>query len=132
MSQENLEVVRRSLEAWNRRDEGTWIELLSRDAELDWSRSISPFKGVYRGRAEHEAFWEVFWLTFADVRIETHELIDAGTEVVVWNTAHMRGREGIEVVARSALVDTVHHGLITRLRLFQERAEALEALGLSE
>jgi hypothetical protein len=70
--------------------------------------------------------------TFRDVRIETHSFTEAGSEVIVSNTAHMRGREGIEVVARSALVNTVEKGQITRLRLFQERAEALEAVGLRE
>ena len=48
------------------------------------------------------------------------------------HTGHMRGRDGIEVTARSALVYTVENGKITRLRLFQERAEALEAAGLPE
>jgi hypothetical protein len=36
------------------------------------------------------------------------------------------------VTARSTFVYTVENGLITRLRMFQERAEALEAAGLSE
>lgn len=48
------------------------------------------------------------------------------------NTAHMRGRERILVSARSTFVFTFEKGQITRLRLFQERAEALEAAGLSE
>ena len=51
---------------------------------------------------------------------------------MVPNTAHLRGREGIEVIARSAFVFTVENGLITRQRMFQERADALEAAGLSE
>jgi ketosteroid isomerase-like protein len=132
MSQENVEVVRHSIEAWNQRDLGTWIALLSRDAELDWSRSRAPFRGIYQGRDEHEAFWEVFWSTFADMRLEHHDLTDVGSEVVFSNTAHMRGRDGIEVAASSALVYTVQNGKITRIRLFQERDEALEAVGLSE
>jgi hypothetical protein len=44
----------------------------------------------------------------------------------------MRGRQGIEVVARSAFVFTVEHGYITRFRLFQERAEAFEAVGMQD
>jgi ketosteroid isomerase-like protein len=52
--------------------------------------------------------------------------------VVALNTARMRGRYGIEVIARSAFVYTVEDGQITRLRMFQERAEALEAAGLRE
>ena len=81
---------------------------------------------------EREAFWDEFWSTFEDVQLEAHGFVDAGSEVVVANTAHLRGREGIEVIARSAFVYTVEGGQITRLRMFQERAEALEAAGLSE
>ena len=44
----------------------------------------------------------------------------------------MRGREGMEVIARSTFVYTVENGQITRIRMFQERAEALEAVGLEE
>jgi hypothetical protein len=36
------------------------------------------------------------------------------------------------VSARSTQVFTVENGQITRLRLFQERADALEAVGLRE
>jgi ketosteroid isomerase-like protein len=132
MSQENVEIVRRSIEAWNGRDLARWFATFHPDAELDWSRSRAPFKGVYRGRDGIETFWEVFWSTFSDVQIEIHSLTQAGSEVVVSNTAHMQGREGIEVVARSALVNTVENGQITCLRLFQEESEALEAIGLRE
>jgi ketosteroid isomerase-like protein len=132
MPRENVEVVRRSIEAWNRRDLGAFFALFHRDAELDWSRSRAPFKGVYCGREEQETFWDLFWGTFADVQIEVHDLTEAGSEVVVSNTAHMRGRDGIEVVARSALVSTLENGQITRLRLFQERAEAIDAVGVRE
>jgi ketosteroid isomerase-like protein len=132
MSQENVEVVRRNFEAWNRRDLTTWLASFRSDAEIDWSRSRAPFKGVYRGHGELEVFWDEFWSTFEDVQLETHDFTEVGSEVVVPNTAHMRGRQGIEVVARTTLVLTVDNGQITRLRLFDERAEALEAVGLRE
>ena len=123
--------MRRHIEAWNRRDLTTWLALFRSDAEIDWSRSRGPLKGVYRGHGELEAFWDEFWSTFEDVQVETHGFTEVGSEVVVPNTAHMRGREGIEVIARSTFVFTVENGQITRLRMFQERAEALEAAGLS-
>jgi ketosteroid isomerase-like protein len=132
MSQENVEVVRRHVEAWNRRDMATLSALWRSDAEIDWSRARGPLKGVYRGRAERETFWNEFYSTFEEARIESHDFTDAGSEVVVSNAAHFRGRGGIEVTARSANVYTVENGQITRLRMFQERAEALEAAGLSE
>jgi ketosteroid isomerase-like protein len=132
MSGENVEIVRRSIEAWNGCDLTTWTASLHPDAEIDSSRSLAPFKGVYRGREGIETFWDVFWSTFDDVQIEAHEFTEVGPEVVVPNTARMRGREGIEVTARTALVFRVEDGQIARLRLFQAHAEALEAEGLRE
>jgi len=130
MSEENIEIVRRQTEAWNRRDLKAWMALFQPDAELDWSRSRGPLKGVYRGHGELEAFWDAFWSTFEDVQVEMHGFAEVGSEVVVPNTAHLRGRQGIEVVARSTFVFTVENGRITRFRMFQERAEALAAAGL--
>jgi ketosteroid isomerase-like protein len=69
---------------------------------------------------------------FEEIELETHGFTQAGSEVVVPNTAHLQGREGIEVIARSAFVFAVENGQITRMRMFQERAEALEAAGLEE
>ena len=77
------------------------------DAEIDWSRARALYRGVYRGREQQKAFWDEFRSTFEDSQLEIHNLTEAGSEVVVWNTAHMWGRDGIEVKARSALVFTV-------------------------
>jgi len=133
MSQENVEVVRRSIAAWNRRDLRTWLASFSSDAEIDWSRARGPLKGVYRGPGEIETLWKEFFFTFEEAQIETtHGFTDAGSEVVVSNTSHFRGREGIAVSASSTWVFTVENGQITCLRLFHERAEALQAAGLSE
>jgi ketosteroid isomerase-like protein len=131
MSGDNVEVVLRHTEAFNRRDLRTWLALFSSDAEIDWSRARGPQQGVYRGRDGQKAFWDV-WLTFDWGEIEMYDITEAGSEVVVPNTTTFRGREGIEVVARSAFVLTVENRQITRYRLFQERAEALEAVGLRE
>jgi ketosteroid isomerase-like protein len=132
MSHENAEVVQRGVETWNRRDLTTWLALFSSDAEIDWSRARGPLKGVYSGRDEIETLWNEWFFTFEEARIETHSFTDAGSEVVVSNTTHFRGRQGIQVTASSTWVFTVEHGQITRLRLFQERDEALEAAGLTE
>ena len=68
MSGENVEVVLRHTEAFNRRDLKTWLALFHSDAEIDWSRARGPRQGIYRGRAGHEAFWEV-WLTLIGARL---------------------------------------------------------------
>jgi ketosteroid isomerase-like protein len=132
MSQENVEVVRKGIEALNRRDVPVARALWRSDAEIDWSHSKGPLKGVYRGRAEMQSLQNEFWSAFEKVEVEAHGFTQAGSDVVVPNTAYLRGREGIEVIARSTFVFTVESGQITRLRMFQERAEALEAAGLRE
>jgi ketosteroid isomerase-like protein len=132
MSEENVEIVRRSIEAWNRCDPMTLSALWRSDGEIDWSRANGPFKGVYRGQRERETFWNEFWSTFDVVEVELSDFRQTGPYVLASNTAHMRGRDGIEVSARSTVVYTFEDGLITRLRMFQERAEALEAAGLRE
>ena len=132
MSQENVEIVRAHFDARNRRDLTTLLTLWRSDGEIDWSRSRGPLRGVYRGHRELEAFWNELWSTFAELQVEPHGFTEVGSEVVVPNTAHMQGREGIEVIARSTQVQTLENGQIIRLRMFQERAEALQAAGLSE
>jgi ketosteroid isomerase-like protein len=128
---ENVEIVRRAIETWNRQDLTAALAPWSSDGEMDWSRANGPFKGVYRGHHELEAFWNEFWATFEVVEVELSDFRQRGPYVVVSNTAHMRGREGVEVAARSTFVSTIENGLIIRLQMFQERAEALEAAGLS-
>ena len=49
MSQENVEIVRRSTAAYNRRDLDGILESWAPDAVLDWSNSRGPEAGVYRG-----------------------------------------------------------------------------------
>ena len=133
MSEEIIGVVSRGMDAFNRRELAAALALWSPDGELDWSRSNGPLKGVYRGHRELEAFWNEFWSTFETVELEMHAVEQiGGSQVIVPNTAHMLGRDGIEVIAKSAFLFTVEDGLTIRLEMFQEEAEALEATRLRE
>jgi ketosteroid isomerase-like protein len=49
MSQENVEVVKRAIDALNRRDTEARRTFLAPDVELDWSESRGPASGIYRG-----------------------------------------------------------------------------------
>jgi ketosteroid isomerase-like protein len=94
--------------------------------EVDWSASRCPLAGVYRGLSEVIAFYREFLGAFEEVRIEPDRFIESGEAVIVPNTTQARGRDGIEAIARSALVFEVRGGLISRIRLYQETSEALE------
>ena len=63
---------------------------------------------------------------------EIDEYIDAGDHVVAPGTNRLRGRDGVEVQARVTWLFTLRDGTVRRVALYQERAEALEAAGLSE
>jgi hypothetical protein len=63
MSQENVEALRRGIEAWNRRDLTRWIASFHPEGEIDWSRSRGPLKRAYRGHAELKVFRDAFWST---------------------------------------------------------------------
>jgi uncharacterized protein len=131
-SQERIEVVRRAIDAFNNRDLDAVMRELGPEAEVDWSRSRGVEAGIYRGYDACRGFWSTFLDTFDRVTVAPDEFIDSGDHVVVPNRALARGRGGIEVAARSAAVVTLRDGRIVAWRLYQERAEALEAVGLRE
>ncbi len=133
MSLENVEIVRRTTDAYNRHDLDGIVAHWAPDAVLDWSNSRGLEAGVYRGHDEIRAFTQRFLTTWAEVRLELGEPIEAADDVlVVENVTYLRGRDGIETQARSAWVLTFRDGQQTSLTLYQTKQEALEAAGLSE
>ena len=69
---------------------------------------------------------------FESTRNEPQEFIEAGDEVITPMIGYFRGRDGIELTARFTYVWSLRRGAVTRLTLYQERDEALEAAGLRE
>lgn len=132
MALENVEVARRAISAYNRRDFEALRAINDPDVELDWSESRGLEAGVYEGLEAVMRFFQDFMTTFERIHIEPDRFIEHGDLVVVPNVAHLRGRDGIETVARSAFVFEIRSGRVVRLRLYQETREALEALGLRE
>jgi ketosteroid isomerase-like protein len=132
MSEENVELVRQALDAYTRRDVEAMRALTDPAVELDWSASRGWLARVYRGVEEVLRFYAGYFEAFTEIAFEPERFIEAGDWVVVPNVAHQRGRDGIEVSARSTLLFTVSAGKIARICLYQETHEALEAVGLEE
>jgi hypothetical protein len=132
MSQENVSLVEQSIDAYNRRD----LEALQRFNDpglvLDWSASLGWNAEVFRGRDAVMRFYTDRFEAFPEIILVPDCLIDAGEAVVVPNIAHQKGRDGVEVSARSTLVFTVHDRKIIRICLYQETEQALRAVGLAE
>jgi ketosteroid isomerase-like protein len=131
MSQENVEIVKAWIDAYNREDWDANFKDLAPGFELDFSRAIGPWRGVFGPDQARQVAREIRE-TWESARLEPHEFIEAGDLVVVPWAMHGRGRDGIELVARFTFVFTIRNGAIERITLYQEREEALEAVGLSE
>ena len=131
MSQENVEIVKAAYDASNREDWDAFFKDLAPGFELDFSRAVGPWRGVL-GLDQIRRFVDEIRETWESTRLEPHEFIEAGDLVVVPGTQHVKGRGGIEVVARGAYVWTIRNGAIERMVMYQSRQDALEAVGLSE
>jgi ketosteroid isomerase-like protein len=123
----NVETVRKAIEAFNRRDVAAMTELAGDDFEYDWSRSMGPNAGVFKGPEGFFEFAQDQWSIFDEVRLEVHELIPRGPAVVASTTTHGRGRDGIAVSANSASLYTFESGRLVRITLYQDREEAVAA-----
>jgi ketosteroid isomerase-like protein len=131
MSQQNVEIVRATIDAWNRGDWDATLKDATPSFEFDFSRAMGPGRGVYRLDQLGEYFRQ-FTEAWESLRLEADEIIEAGEQVVTPNTLYARGRDGIELQAHSAWVWTIRDGKVAHLCFYQGRQEALEAVGLSE
>jgi ketosteroid isomerase-like protein len=134
MSKENVEMVRRGIEAFNRGDLDALRAIAAPDFEYVTSGTIPDLTGAYHGLDDFEQrFFEPFWSAFDDTSYEVHEMIDAGDRVLVWQTIRGRGKQsGVEVGYDTWQVWTFRDGKVVLGQGFTSRELALEAAGLRE
>jgi len=131
MSQEDVEIVRRSLDHFNATGEFLWDAI---DPEVEWVIDpIGLLAGTYRGHEGVKTFLARIEEGFDQVRFEIDDLIDAGDSVVALGRTCMRGR-GSGVTAQQPIgwVVRVRESRIVRNQVYFRPAEALEAVGLKD
>jgi len=62
------------------------IEMCTDDVVLDYSNSIGPMKGVYRGRAGLDTYGREMQESFSKTGVEVANVTDAGPDAVVLQT----------------------------------------------
>jgi ketosteroid isomerase-like protein len=133
MSRENVEIVRRSYEAFNQGDLEGVVADAAPDLEYVASGAVPGAGDVYRGPEGFLQFLQWVLDEFDDARAEIHEFVDAGDQVLVSVTQHGRGKQsGVETCWNVWQVWTLRDGRFVSGQGFTSRAEALEAVGLSE
>ena len=133
MSQENVEVVRKALEASSRGDLDGFSEAL--DPAVEWT----PVKGdpgyeVHRGIEAVRAWIESWAEAFPDLRWEAERILDAGGDQVA-AIVQQTGRgaaSGVKVEYRYGTVFTVRGEKIVGVCEYASLRKALEAVGLRE
>jgi ketosteroid isomerase-like protein len=131
MSAENVEIVRRFADGWQRGDWDGMAELADPDIELHGTVGGVEEGRVRRGVAEIRRDFESNEEIWDEHRVEIEELIDAGDRVVLFQREYQRGRSsGLELVLDAAVLVDLRDGRIVRLQGYMDRGAALEAAGL--
>jgi len=130
VSDENVEIMRAAIEAFNRRDGEGFGALLARDAEIVPVRAALEGT-VYRGpdaAAQYCAAVEASW---DNLRWEVEEIKDGRDWVLALGRIRGRGRgSGALFDARGAWLARLRDGSVASFRTYPDRAEALKAVGL--
>jgi ketosteroid isomerase-like protein len=133
MSRENVELVRRAYDTFNRRDLEAFLELMDTDVEfIPFERALEG-GGAYQGHSGVRRWWEDSFAVVPDLQVEPHEVRDLGDWTVT--QGRLRG-QGAESGARFDRV--LWHVAQWRNRkqvwwsAFATEAEALEVVGLRE
>ena len=129
MSQENVEIVRRIWEHVKQTDEPDWSLV---DPDIEIHDTDLPDGGIFRGHAGWREWIDYFSDAWEYIEVEPEECIDVGdARVVLVLRLVAQGRDGIAVKRHDGVVHTVRRGKLARIDYYGNRAEALEAVGLS-
>ncbi|HET8821252.1 MAG TPA: nuclear transport factor 2 family protein [Thermoleophilaceae bacterium] len=127
MSRENVELVRRIHEAWERQE--SVREFLAEDMEY-----VNPSYAVEPGtRVGSGAFGSVRE-TYPDFQFRIDRVIDTGGEdvVVLGRYTASGDASGIRLEGEHGYVWTIRDGLAVRFQWYQDHREALKAAGCDD
>ena len=130
MSQENVEMVRRAIAAYNRGQDA--LDLFH--PEIEWvttGRFVEP--DTYRCHEEVRRYLQALRDDFEELHVEPHQLVDAGDHVIAPVRCTGRGRlSSAPIDLEFTFVLSLRGGKIVRVRNYWEQTDALEAVGLRE
>ena len=133
MSQENVEVVRQLVQAFNQRDLAAMTHWFAPEVEWEPGGPAAVERGLYRGRDEVSSGFASTWETWEVFQVEESEVHDLGDSVVAGERP-MRGGDAnhLEFDQPFAIDFLLRGGKVARFRGFLSWQEALEAAGLRE
>jgi ketosteroid isomerase-like protein len=134
MSQENVEIARELLDAWNAEELERWLACW--DPTCVWvpgMRGRMEGHQTYRGHQGLRRYWAEDADVWGRFLVEVHELRTNGPEVLAITTGRARGKHSeVETTAALAFRFRVRSGKVLRGESYLDVQAALEAVGLSE
>jgi ketosteroid isomerase-like protein len=133
MSQEDVELWRKWIKAFNARDIEALIALC--DPNIEFHSAFAAVGGAtYRGhdalRTWHRDLREAWG---EKIRVEPDAYFDLGEHTLTFSTYYARGlHSGAEVVMPATGVTRSRDGLVTYVKVYLDRAGALRDVGVSE
>jgi thiamine-phosphate pyrophosphorylase len=119
--------VERFAQAWREQSAEPIAAAADPGIVLDWSNSIGPLRGVYRGLDEVTKLFHSFGEAWEEVHWEGTDITNFGADTIVMRTSvGVRGHgSGVETTAQGAQVWTFAGEKVTRVKMFQSHADAL-------
>ena len=131
MSQENVEIMRKAVEAWNQRDADLWLTYAAPEIEWVPAGPAAVERAVYRGFTEVASGFESVWQAWEEFRFEESEVRDLDKSVLWLGRVKMRGSAShIELDQEFALRAVFREGKVVMLQALLAWRDALKAAGL--
>ena len=141
MSQENVEIVRRLFDYGPEvqillRQDGDlsthpWLSLWHPECVLEELAEV-PDSAAYHGREGVVRYFERAGEVWDDITYTPAEIVEGSEGVLAATDIWARSKAGVETQMRVHQVFRLQDGMIVYVRGYTDRAQALEAVGLSE
>jgi ketosteroid isomerase-like protein len=135
MSEENVEVVRRAVQAFNDRDIAELADLITEDYEFTpyLPAAVEKTTTMYRGRQGLRDYMKDAGEAWQSIQIHLDEVRDLGDRALAFGEMRARARgSGIDARVPLAWVLEFRDGKVSRYQSFGDTPEAREAAGLSK
>jgi ketosteroid isomerase-like protein len=133
MSEENAEMARRNVEAFNSRDVEGFTADFSPDVRLAGIRAQLETEAVHSGPDAASSFMAAVDQTWSEISFDVQEIRGAGATLVAVGWLRGKFREtGLSIDQRAGIVYRFEGGKIRETRAYSHVDEALQAAGLRE
>ena len=131
MSQANLEIVGRAMDAYNARDLTAYLAEIS-DSVRFQSRFSAIDSVIYNGHADMRRYFANLDEVWSRYEMQLERMVPEGNQVAALCHLYAVGRDSdIELEEYPGVVFTIEAGTIVAMTSYSTHAETLAAIGLS-